>query len=367
VAFSSSAAALALVVLLPTAALACPDQGGSDGSGGSGHSQGENRQSDHAKASKSHDTQGGAESDSRDAKKSKDSDSKDAKGNGGKDAKNSDTATSGAGSGGTQDGHNPPGNNGTIKIDYAAPADSGHANRPHPGCAFQLRMFNFDANQYGTITFVGQAPTKLGTLLTQQHMLLSNDAAGGGQDVDEVYAYTAQQLGLIGKPQAKQGWHVKVSVDADNAPGGAKHKVFWLKCDETPAPAAGTSNSAGTTTATGGTTQTTQGAGTAQTSVPAQTTTGTTVPGTTTTSTTSATTAGAATAAGNGAAANGFTGGGGTAAVTPAAPATRSAVRPSALAFTGFALGTLIVLALGILAAGFLAIRAGRRRGGAQL
>ena len=37
-----------------------------------------------------------------------------------------------------------PGNNGTIKIDYAAPADSGHANRPHPGCAFQLRLFGFD-------------------------------------------------------------------------------------------------------------------------------------------------------------------------------------------------------------------------------
>src|SRR4051794_23870244 len=148
------------------------------------------------------------------------------------------------------DGHNPPGNNGTIKIDYAAPADSGHANRPHPGCAFQLRMFGFDDDQYGSITFTGQAPTKLGTLLTQQHVLLSDDAAGGGKDVDAVYSYTAQQLGLIGKPQAKQGWHVKVAVDAENAPGGAKHKVFWLHCAETAAPSSTTTSSTSPVTRT---------------------------------------------------------------------------------------------------------------------
>ncbi|MDT7538504.1 MAG: hypothetical protein QOI82_2089 [Actinomycetota bacterium] len=330
----SSAAALALVVALPSAALACETDGDGGGSGGkSDHSKSsdQGKSSDHGKSSnhgKSEQTKGADE---------------------GKGAKGGSDA----------DGHNPPGNNGTIKIDYAAPADSGHANRPHPGCAFQLRMFNFDENQTGTITFVGQAPTKLGTLLTQTHVLLSDDAAGGGQDVDEVYSYTAQQLGLIGKPQAKQGWHIKVSVDADNAPGGAKHKVFWLKCDE--APAATTSN--------GGTT------------APVTTTSGTTTPATTTSSTSAGTTAtttqttgtsaGAATAAAPAAAAAApaaaaattVTGGEAAAAAAPAAaPAARPASSGSALPFTGSNIATMLLIALAALLAGGFAIRAGRRR-----
>lgn len=246
------------------------------------------------------------------------------------------------------DGHNPPGNNGTIKIDYPAPADSGHANRPHPGCAFQLRMFDFDKDQYGSITFVGQSPTKLGTLLTQQHVLLSNDPAGGGQDVDETYSYTAEQLGLTGKPQAKQGWHVKVLVDADNAPGGAKQKVFWLSCpaatSSTAAPTAGGST-AGTTTTTPAQESAGQGAaGTA----------------TTTTAVSGGSTAGAATASKGAGQASAFTGGSGSAALTASRPAAQN--RGSALPFTGVALGTMVAVALAALAAGALAVRAGRRR-----
>jgi hypothetical protein len=320
-----AAAALALVVALPSAALACEKDGdGAGHSGSSGGSGGSAQSSEHAKS---------------------------------EHAKGHESNDKGGRSDG--DGHNPPGNNGTIKIDYAAPADSGHANRPHPACAFQLRMFNFDDDQYGSITFVGQAPTKLGTLLTQSHVLLSNDAAGGGQDVDEVYAYTAQQLGLIGKPQAKQGWHIKVSVDAENAPGGAKHKVFWLKCDE-PA-TSGTSNT-GTTTQGGSTTAT----------KPVTTTT-TTSSTTTTATTATGTTAGAATAgaaapaaaAPAAAAATTVTGGEAAAAAAPAAPAApaaQPASRGSALPFTGSNVITMLLIALAALAAGGLAVRAGRRR-----
>jgi hypothetical protein len=132
----------------------------------------------------------------------------------------------------------PAGNNGTIKIDYPAPADSGHANRPHPGCSFQLRMFNFDDDQYGALTITGQAPTRTGTLLSRR-ILLSSDPAGGGQDVDEVYSFSAADLGLLDVPRAHQGWHIKVAVNAENAPGGAKQKVLWLDCpvpEAAPAP-----------------------------------------------------------------------------------------------------------------------------------
>lgn len=131
----------------------------------------------------------------------------------------------------------PPGNNGTIKVDYPAPADSGHANRPHPGCAFQVRMFDFDDDQYGSLTIREQAPTGSDTLLSRR-VLLSNDPAGGGQDVDQVYSFTAAELGLLSVPRANQGWHLKVLVDAENAPGGAKQKVFWLDCPVTETAAA---------------------------------------------------------------------------------------------------------------------------------
>lgn len=122
----------------------------------------------------------------------------------------------------------PRGNNGTIKVDFLT-GDSGHANRPHPGCGFQLRMVNFDDDQRGTVAITGQAPTRTGVLLSR-HLLLSADPAGGGSDADEVYSFTASELGLLGTEQGPQGWHLKVAVDADDAPGGAKQKVFWLDC-----------------------------------------------------------------------------------------------------------------------------------------
>ena len=254
--------------------------------------------------------------------------------------------------------HNPPGNNGTIKIDYPAPADSGHANRPHPGCAFQLRMFGFDDDQYGSVTFVGQAPTKLGTLLTQPHVLLSDDAAGGGQDVDAVYSYTADQLGLTGTPQAKQGWHVKVAVDADDAPGGAKQKVFWLSCPTTTGAATtGETSGAATATTTATTTQSTVSTKSVSTSG-----------ATTGAAATTATAAESAVTSGVTARSARITGLGAAAAAAPAetygaaGAATADTTRGSALPFTGFGLGTALLLALAVLAAGALAVLAGRRR-----
>jgi hypothetical protein len=162
----------------------------------------------------------------------------------------------------------PAGNNGTIKIG-TSPAGTGHGNVPHPGCAFTLRFFGFDDGQTADITFTGQAPTRLGTLLEQHGVAISDDAAGGGQDADAVLSYTAGQLGLTGQPQAKQGWHVKVAVDVLQAPGGAKQKVFWLKCPtpaqtpaQTPAAASRASGTSAATSATAATTTATAVAGT---------------------------------------------------------------------------------------------------------
>ena len=249
----------------------------------------------------------------------------------------------------------PAGNNGTIKIDYAAPADSGHANRPHPGCSFQLRMFNFDDDQTGTITFTGQAPTKLGTLLTQTGKLLSDDAAGGGSDVDSVYSYTAADLGLTTQPQAAQGWHVKVTVDADDAPGGAKQKVFWLKCPvaATQGTTEGTTTEGATTS--GGSTGTTGSTGTKTETVTVQGVTG----GAATTAVDSTAKAAGVVAQALTAGETSFTGGSAGAVRGASAPTTGAG---TALPFTGIPVLSLVAIALATLVAGGLAIWAGRRR-----
>jgi hypothetical protein len=310
-----SSAALALVLAAPTAALADSHGHGDHGKGGNGKSSG---------------------------------------------GSSASTQSSGNGSRASSSKGDPAGNNGTIKIDYPAPADSGHANRPHPGCAFQLRMFDFDKDQYGSITFTGQAPTKLGTLLTQPHVLLSDDAAGGGQDADAVYSYTASQLGLTDQPQAKQGWHIKVAVDADNAPGGAKQKVFWLTCAPATPSGSGTAAS-GTSTQSGGSAAGGSGSTVTTQSVPGTTVTGGSAGGAATQAVTSGTGTLGAASVGSGETVTGFTGGSATA-VTTAPRKLAAANRGSALPFTGLQLGSLLAAALGALVAGGLAIRAGRRR-----
>lgn len=271
----------------------------------------------------------------------------------------------------------PPGNNGTIKIDPYG-ATNGHANAPHPGCDFRLQLFGFDKGQTGTITFVGQAPTK-GAVTSQPlpgTQQLSSTKAGGGKDVDAYFDLRGESLGLTGTP-AKQGYHVKVLVDPDNAPDGAKSKVFWLNC---PGPTGSTTSSTETgKTETAGTNEsgTTRGGGTA---VTAQSLGSGTVSTTTTTGTTTGTVSAPAssstgvTALSNGGAVTALddraTGGGGAAVVTAPAAGTALAAGTAptaqtaggALPFTGLALGSLVAVALGALGVGALAVRAGRRR-----
>ena len=262
-------------------------------------------------------------------------------------------------------GGDPAGNNGTIKIDpYGATA--GNANHPHPGCDFRLQLFGFDDDQTGTITFTGQAPTA--DAVTKQPLsgsqLLSDDAARGGQDDDAFFDVRGADLGLTGAP-AKQGYHVKVRVDADDAPGGSKTKVFWLTCPATApaaAPATATATDAGTTEApaTGTTTPSSTGSTTLST---------TAVQGGTSEAATGATAGGlAAPDAAAERATSGettFTGGSAAAARSEDVTGGRTSApvgNAGGLPFTGIPALGLAALGLGALAAGTLAVRAGRRR-----
>jgi len=132
---------------------------------------------------------------------------------------------------------NPPGNNGTVKIESADSQSLQPDNNPHQACIFSVEFYNFDKGDYNaTVTFEDQAPTKDGGLQVVSgnlHPFIGEDAAGGGRDLDARVVY---RLKFTGQPHAKQGYHVKLTVNAPGSIGAdQKHKVFWVKgCDATP-------------------------------------------------------------------------------------------------------------------------------------
>lgn len=129
---------------------------------------------------------------------------------------------------GTPAGHNPPGNNGTFKVD-GPEYDDGKGNEPHVTCSFRLVFYGFDNGQRGSINIDGHAPTGSGRVATRSDVLLSDDDAGGGKDRDAVFVFTPADLDLTGQtPHPKQGYHLKVTV-LTGEPGGKKHKMFWLE------------------------------------------------------------------------------------------------------------------------------------------
>jgi LPXTG-motif cell wall-anchored protein len=127
----------------------------------------------------------------------------------------------------------PPGNNGTVKIN-SQDVDSSQdiSNMPHVPCDFQVEFFGFDAGQTATITFTIHPPSGDGDVLLTETRTISNDpAAGGLNDVDEVFKYSGTSFGLDRfSAQPQQGFHVKLTVVSTGVPGGQKHKVFWLQC-----------------------------------------------------------------------------------------------------------------------------------------
>ena len=131
----------------------------------------------------------------------------------------------------------PAGNNGTVKIDRA-PFDSHPDNQPHVTCTFQVDFYGYDKGVGNAkVTFELHNPTLKGRTLTVTSGNLTpnigEDAAGGGTDLDAEETYT---LAFTGAPHEKQGYHVKLTVNAPGSQGSdVKHKVFWVEHCETPA------------------------------------------------------------------------------------------------------------------------------------
>ncbi len=137
----------------------------------------------------------------------------------------------------------PPGNNGTIKVDNE-PFDSHPNNQPHVGCVFEIDFYGYDEGDLSAdVTFEAHAPTTReddDQVLLTDTVFIGEDAAGGGTDLDASRQYTLDFTGIT--PHSKQGFHVKLTINAEGSIGAAlKHKVFWVTgCVPTETPSNGT-------------------------------------------------------------------------------------------------------------------------------
>ena len=153
-------------------------------------------------------------------------------------------------------GPNPPGNNGTVKLDDS-PFDDAPDNEPHVGCTFQVDFYGYDEGDLNaTVTFEAHPPTgERQLLLTDTVFIGEDDNTGGGSEagLDASETYTLDLTGI--QPHPNQGVHVKLTINADGSQGAdVKHKVFWVSGCETP----GTTTTTKSTTSTSGTTTTTK-------------------------------------------------------------------------------------------------------------
>ena len=137
-------------------------------------------------------------------------------------------------------GANPPGNNGTVKVDGLA-FDDHPDNEPHPGCTFQVDFYGFDEGDLSAdVSFEAVPPTGQGQLLADVVFIGEDDNSGGGSeaglDASRTYNLTDALQGFAAQPQ--QGFHIKLTIHAEGAQGAdTKYKVFWVgACLPSPTP-----------------------------------------------------------------------------------------------------------------------------------
>ncbi len=178
----------------------------------------------------------------------------------------------------------PPGNNGTVKIDNL-PFDDAPDNEPHDGCVFQVDFYGFDKGDIAEVTFTAHPPTSdvsgPGQIIEQDSDIdVGGDAAGGGTDLDGSETYSLDFSDTTIEPSANQGFHVKLTVTVTSpnsvTPVFKKHKVFWVQpCEEeessttTSTTLPGESSTTTSTTMGGGTLPTSGGSNTTS-AVPAR-------------------------------------------------------------------------------------------------
>ena len=146
-----------------------------------------------------------------------------------------------AGASSSHTANGPPGNNGTVKIDGEA-FDSHPNNEPHVGCIFEVDFYGFDMGDLNAeVTFAVQPPTgKAKVLRTDTVPIGEDNNSGGGSeaglDASREYDLSSYLVGLYPE-HPQQGYHVKLTVNADGSQGAdTKHKVFWVRDCTLPTP-----------------------------------------------------------------------------------------------------------------------------------
>jgi uncharacterized protein YxeA len=127
------------------------------------------------------------------------------------------------------------GGNGIVKINNEDAPDKIPTTHPRvTNCTFSVDFYNYDKNNNkATVAFELQSPTnsKDHTLKVSGGSLtpaIGSDNAGGSKDHDASEKYV---LTFTGKAQDKQGYHVKVTVNAPGSKGeDKKQKVYWVDC-----------------------------------------------------------------------------------------------------------------------------------------
>jgi hypothetical protein len=128
---------------------------------------------------------------------------------------------------------NPPGNNGTIKID-GEEFDTHPDNEPHVGCVFEVDFYGFDEGDLNAeVTFAVHPPSGgFVTILEDTVFIGEDDNSGGGSEagLDAERLYDLNGLLDEFEQHPQQGWHIKLTIHADGAQGAdLKHKVFWVE------------------------------------------------------------------------------------------------------------------------------------------
>jgi hypothetical protein len=148
----------------------------------------------------------------------------------------------------------PPGNNGTVKVDTEI-FDDDPNNEPHVDCVFQIDFDGYDKGDLSAdVLFEAVPPTTAEpkTLLEQEDIPIGGDEAGGANDNDASVNYDLTNALVAIDPHPEQGWHVKLTVHAEGSIGAdVKHKVFWVEgCEVPPGPTTTTTTRPGETTTT---------------------------------------------------------------------------------------------------------------------
>jgi LPXTG-motif cell wall-anchored protein len=146
----------------------------------------------------------------------------------------------------------PPGNNGTVKVD-GEPFENDPNNEPHVDCIFQIDWYGLDEGDdlFSHVTFEVHPPTgKPEVILEDDVFIGEDDNSGGGSeeghDASATYDLTDVLQGF--EQHAQQGWHVKLTVNNDGSQGAdVKHKVFWVSGCETPPTTSSSTTSSSTT------------------------------------------------------------------------------------------------------------------------